>query len=75
MKIIEDRVEVFTSYGYEDITGKVNKFLEDNAAELEKVIDIKLSTSPILSSRDTPNRMIVTVLVHYRIRQEVNDQA
>lgn len=28
---------------------KINKFLEENAAEIEKVIDIKLSTSPILS--------------------------
>ena len=74
MKIVEDRVEVFISYGYENIAEKINKFLEENAAEIEKVIDIKLSTSPILSSSDTDNQMIiVTVLVHYQIRQEVND--
>ncbi len=74
MKIVEDRVEVFISYGYENIAGKINKFLEQNAAEIEKVIDIKLSTFPILSSHDTYNQMIiVTVLVHYQIRQEVND--
>jgi hypothetical protein len=75
MRIVEDRVELFMSYGYENIAGKINKFLEENAAEIEKVIDIKLSTSPILSSRDTDNRMIITVLLHYQIRQEVNDQA
>jgi hypothetical protein len=76
MKIVEDRVEVFTSYGYENIAEKINKFLEENAAEIEKVIDIKLSTSPILSSPDTNNQMIiVTILVHYKIRQEVNDRA
>ena len=75
MKIVEDRVEVFISYGYENIAEKINKFLEENAAEIEKVIDIKLSTSPILSSRDTDNQMIVTVLIHYKIRQEVKDQA
>jgi hypothetical protein len=74
MKIVEDRVEVFISHGYENIAGKINKFLEENAAEIEKVIDIKLSTSPILSSSDTDNQMIiVTILVHYQIRQEVND--
>ena len=54
---------------------KINKFLEENAAEIEKVIDIKLSTSPILSSRVTDNQMIVTVLIHYKLRQEVKDQA
>jgi hypothetical protein len=31
MKIVEDRVEVFTSSGYENIAAKVNKFLEQNA--------------------------------------------
>jgi hypothetical protein len=66
---------VFISYGYENIAEKINKFLEENAAEIEKVIDIKLSTSPILSSRVTDNQMIVTVLIHYKIRQEVKDQA
>jgi hypothetical protein len=66
---------VFISYGYENIAEKINKFLEENAAEIEKVIDIKLSTSPILSSRDTDNQMFVTVLIHYKIRQEVKDQA
>jgi hypothetical protein len=75
MRIVEDRVEVFTSYGHENIAEKVNKFLAENAAKIEKVIDIKLSTSPILSSHDTDNQMIVTVLVHYQIRQEVNDGA
>jgi hypothetical protein len=75
MRIVEDRVELFMSYGYENIAEKINKFLEENAAEIEKVIDIKLSTSPILSSRDTDNQMTVTVLLHYQIRQEVKDQA
>lgn len=77
MKIIEDRVEVFISNGYGNIAGKINRFLEENAAEIKRVIDIKLSTSPILSSRDTDNQMmmIVTVLIHYKIRQDVNDQA
>jgi hypothetical protein len=75
MRIVEDRVELFMSHGYENIAEKINKFLEENAAEIEKVIDIKLSTSPILSSNDTDNQMIVTVLLHYQIRQEVNDQA
>jgi hypothetical protein len=75
MRIVEDRVELFMSYGYENITEKINKFLEENAAEIEKVIDIKLSTSSIRSSSDTDNQMIVTVLLHYQIRQEVNDQA
>ena len=64
------------SYGYENIAEKINKFLEENAAEIEKAIDIKLSTSSILSSSDTDNQLIiVTVLVHYQIRQEMNDQA
>ena len=63
------------SYGYENIAEKINKFLEENAAEIEKVIDIKLSTSSIRSSSDKDNQMIVTVLLHYQIRQEVNDEA
>ena len=78
MKIVEDRVEVFISNGYGNIAGKINRFLEENAAEIKRVIDIKLPTSPILSSRDTDNQMmmmIVTVLIHYKIRQDVNDQA
>ena len=75
MRIVEDRVELFMSYSYENITEKINKFLEENAAEIEQVIDIKLSTSSIRSSSDTDNQMIVTVLLHYQIRQEVNDQA
>lgn len=75
MRIVEDRVEVFISYDYENIAEKINKFLKENAAEIEKVIDIKLSTSPIFSSSDTQNQMIVTVLIHYEIRQEVNDGA
>ncbi|HEX6280817.1 MAG TPA: hypothetical protein VFZ67_01180 [Nitrososphaera sp.] len=75
MITVEHRVEVFLSNGYENIAGKINKFLEEKAAEIEEVIDIKLSTSPILSSRDTDNQMIVTVLVHYKVRQEVNDRA
>jgi hypothetical protein len=49
MITVEHRVEVFISYGYENIAGKINKFLEEKAAEIEEVIDIKLSTSPILS--------------------------
>ena len=75
MITLEHRVEVFISYGYENIAGKINKFLEEKAAEIEEVIDIKLSTSPLLSSLDTHNQMIVTVLVHYKVRQEVNDRA
>jgi hypothetical protein len=75
MRIVEDRVELFISHGYENIAEKINKFLKQNAAEIEKVIDIKLSTSQILSSHDTDNQMIITVLIHYQIRQEVNDQA
>jgi hypothetical protein len=75
MITVEHRVEVFISYGYENIAGKINKFLEEKAAEIEDVIDIKLSTSPLLSSHDTDNQMIVTVLVHYKVRQEVNDRA
>lgn len=47
MKLVEDRVEIFVSNGYENIAGKINKFLEENAVEIEKVIDIKLSTSSI----------------------------
>jgi hypothetical protein len=75
MKLLEDRVEIFTSMGSEDISGKINKFLEDNAIQIEKVMDVKLSTSPILASHDTDKRMIiVTVLIHYKIRQDVNDQ-
>ena len=42
MRIVEDRVEVFISYDYENIAEKINKFLKENAAEIEKVIDIKL---------------------------------
>jgi hypothetical protein len=70
------QVEIFVSNGYENITGKINKFLEENAVEIEKVIDIKPSTSPILSSHDTidSQMIIVTVLIHYKIRQEVNDR-
>jgi hypothetical protein len=76
MITVEHRVEVFISYGYENIAGKINKFLEEKAAEIEEVIDIKLSTSPILSSSATDNQiMIVTVLVHYKVRQELNDRA
>jgi hypothetical protein len=75
MITVEHRVEMFISYGYENIAGKINKFLEEKAAEIEEVIDIKLSTSPLLSSHDTDNQMIVTVLVHYKVRQEVNDRA
>jgi hypothetical protein len=74
MITVEHGVEVFISYTYENIAGKINKFLEEKAGEIEEVIDIKLSTSPPLSSRDTDNQMrIVTVLLHYKIRQEVND--
>jgi hypothetical protein len=75
MITVEHRVEVFISYGYENIAGKINKFLEEKAAEIEEVIDIKLSTSPLLPSHDTHNQMIVTVLVHYKVRQEMNDRA
>jgi hypothetical protein len=47
MIIVEDRVEVFMSYGDANIARKINKFLEEKAAEIEEVIDIKLSTSPL----------------------------
>jgi hypothetical protein len=74
MKIVEDRVEMFTSHGYENIAAKTNKFLKENTAKIEKVMDIKLSTSSIFSSRDTDNQIIVTVLIHYQIIQELNNQ-
>jgi hypothetical protein len=73
MIIVEDRVEVFISYGGADIAQKINKFLEEKAAEIEEVIDIKLSTSPLSSSHDTDDQMIVTVLVHYKVRQETSE--
>jgi hypothetical protein len=73
MIIVEDRVEVFTSYGDENIARKINKFLEEKAAEIEEVIDIKLSTTSTLSSHDTDDQMIVTVLVHYKVRQETSE--
>jgi hypothetical protein len=58
-----------------NISGEINKFLEDNAIQIEKVIDVKLSTSPILASHETDKLIIiVTVLVHHKIRQDVNDQ-
>ena len=48
-----------------NIAEKINNFLEENEPEIEKVIDIKLSTSYILSSSDIDNQMvIVTVLIH-----------
>ncbi len=75
MKLLEDRVEVFISKGSENISEKINKFLEDNATQIEKVIDVKLSTSPVLASPETDKQMIiVAVLIHYKIRQDVNDQ-
>ena len=75
MKLLEDRVEVFTSKGSENISANINKFLEDNATQIEKVIDLKLSTSSVLAYRETDKQMIiVTVLIHYKIRQDVNDQ-
>ena len=75
MKLLEDRVEIFTSRGSEDISGKINKFLEDNAIQIEKVINVKLSTSPILASHEADKQMIaITVLIHYKIRQDVNGQ-
>lgn len=58
--------------GYENIAEKIDKFLEEKAAGIEEVMDIKLSTSPLRSSDDIDNQMIVTVLTHYK---EVNDQA
>jgi hypothetical protein len=75
MRLQEDRVETFISKSSENISAKINKFLEDNATQIEKVIDVKLSTSPILTSHETDKQMIiVTVLIHYKIRQDVNDQ-
>ncbi len=75
MKLLEDRVEIFISKGSENISEKINRFLEENASEIEKVIDVKLSTSPILTSPETDKQMIVvTVLLHYKIRQDVNEQ-
>lgn len=73
MIIVEDRVEVFISYDDADIAQKINKFLEGKAAEIEEVTDIKLSTSPLCSSHDTDDQMIVTVLVHYKVRQETSE--
>ncbi len=73
MIIVEDRVEVFISYGGANIARKINKFLEEKAAEIEEVIDIKLSTSPLCSDDDTDDQMIVTVLVHYKVRHEANE--
>jgi hypothetical protein len=78
MKLQEDRVEIFISKSSENISAKINKFLEDNATQIEKVVDVKLSTtsSPLLASHEADKQMtiIVTVLVHYKIRQDVNDQ-
>ncbi len=75
MKLVEDRVEIFISKGSENISEKINRFLEENASEIEKVIDVKLSTSPILTSPETDKQMIVvTVLIHYKIKQDVNGQ-
>jgi hypothetical protein len=76
MKLQEDRVEIFMSKSSENISSKINKFLEENAIQIEKVIDIKLSTtSSVLASHDTDRQMIiVTVLIHYKIRQDVNDK-
>ena len=63
----EDRIKIFISYGHENIAEKINNFLKENEPEIEKVIDIKLSTSYILSSSDTDNQMvIVTVLIHWK---------
>jgi hypothetical protein len=65
---------VFISYGGADIAQKINKFLEEKAAEIEEVIDIKLSTtSTLCSSHDTDDQMIVTVLLHYKVRQETSE--
>ena len=70
MKLVEDRVEIFISRGLK-YSEKINKFLEDNAIQIEKVIDVKLSTSPVLTSRETDKQMImVTVLIHSKIRQD-----
>jgi hypothetical protein len=77
MKLQEDRVELFISKGSGNISEKINRFLEENATQIEKVIDVKLSTtsSSVLASRETDTQMIiVTVLIHYKIRQDVNDQ-
>jgi hypothetical protein len=75
MKLLEDRVEVFIAKGSENISARINKFLEDNAIQIEKVIDVKLSTSPVVASLETDKQMIiVTILIHYKIRQDVNDQ-
>ena len=46
MKLLEDRVEVFTSMGSENISGKINKFLEDNAIQIEKVIVLNYQHPP-----------------------------
>jgi hypothetical protein len=73
MIIVEERVKVFIPYCSANIARKINKFLKEKAAEIEEVIDIKLSTSPLYSSHDTDDQMIVTVLVHYRVRQETSE--
>jgi hypothetical protein len=56
MKLVEDRVEIFMSKGSENISEKINRFLGEDASEIEKVIDVKLSTSPVLTSRETDKR-------------------
>ena len=72
MKLVEDRVEIFISKGLKIFEKKINRFLGEDASEIEKVIDVKLSTSPVLTSRETDKEMIiVTVLIHYKIRQDV----
>ncbi len=45
MKLPEDRVEVFIiSKASIIISAKINKILEENATQIEKVIDVKLCT-------------------------------
>jgi hypothetical protein len=57
-----------------NISDKINRFLEENANEIEKVIDVKLSTSPVITSRETDKQMIiVTALIHHKIRQRCAD--
>jgi hypothetical protein len=55
MKLLEDRIQAIISKGSENISAKINKFFEDNATQVEKVIDVKLSTtsSPVLASHGT----------------------
>ena len=50
MKLVEDRVEIFMSKGSENISEKINWLLWGDARDMEKVIDVRMSTSPVFTS-------------------------